>query len=126
MNLAHAHRRTPLIVAMVVSMLLAQALWLLHRVAHAPAASRVAMQTQAAPVATFASTAQWIQALLPQHDNDRSCDLYDQLTHADAATGAASDTATQAAVQPPAAIHRGSCIAAQAAGFLARGPPAQG
>ena len=125
-------------------MLLAQALWLLHRVAHPPAALRGATQAQAVPGvtqaqvvpvvtqaqvvpgATFAGATDWTRALLPQHDNDRSCDLYDQLTHADAAAGAALDTATQPAVQPPAAIHRGSCIAAQAAGFLARGPPAQG
>ena len=116
-------------------MLLAQALWLLHRVAHPPAALRGATQAQAVPGvtqaqvvpgATFAGATDWTRALLPQHDNDRSCDLYDQLTHADAAAGAALDTATQPVVQPPAAIHRGSCIAAQAAGFLARGPPAQG
>ena len=107
-------------------MLLAQALWLLHRVAHPPAALRGATQAQAVPGATFAGATDWTRALLPQHDNDRSCDLYDQLTHADAAAGAALDTATQPVVQPPPAIHRGSGIAAQAAGFLARGPPAQG
>ena len=135
MKLAQAQHRSPLILVMVVAMLLAQALWLLHRVAHPPAALRGATQAQAVPGvtqaqvvpgATFAGATDWTRALLPQHDTDRSCDLYDQLTHADAAAGAALDTATQPVVQPPAAIHRGSGIAPQAAGFLARGPPAQG
>ena len=70
--------------------------------------------------------AHWIQALLPQHDSDRSCDLYDQSTHSDAAPGSPPDAATRSPDEQSAAIYRASCLAAQASGFLACGPPAQG
>ena len=127
MNLTHRRLRTPLIFAMALCMLLAQALVMLHRIAHAPAAVRSVSQPQALAQAVGANTAaHWIQALLPRHDSDRSCDLYDQLTHSDAAPGSSPGAATPSPDESPAAIHRASCLAAQAAGFLARGPPAQG
>ena len=127
MNLTHRRLRTPLIFAVALCMLLAQALVMLHRIAHAPAAVRSVSQSQVLAQAVGANTAaHWIQALLPQHDSDRSCDLYDQFTHFDAATDSSPAAQMQAPDEPVAVAHRASCLAAQAAGFLARGPPARG
>ncbi len=127
MNLTHRRLRTPLIFALALCMLLAQALVMLHRIAHAPAAVRSVSQPQVLSQAVGANTAaHWIQALLPQHDSDRSCDLYDQFTHSDAAPGSPPGAAMPSPDAPPAATHRASCLASQAAGFLARGPRAQG
>ena len=128
MNQLLRHVRTPLIVAMVLLLLWVQALGLLHRVAHAPGAARgVAVATEATLTTPAAQrSSRWLQALLPEHDSDRSCQLYDQLTHADAAPAAALSLVALTAHAAPEATHRASCLAAQAAGFLARGPPAQG
>ena len=128
MNHLLRHVRTPLIFAMVVLLLWVQGLGLLHRVAHAPGAVRAAaVATQATLTAPATQrSGHWLQALLPEHDSDRSCQLYDQLTHADAAPAAALSVVALTAHPAPEATHRASCLAAQAAGFLARGPPAQG
>ena len=128
MNQLLRHVRTPLIVAMVLLLLWVQAMGLLHRVAHAPGAARgVAVATEATPTTSAAQrSGHWLQALLPEHDSDGSCQLYAQLTHADAAPAAALSVVAVTAHAAPEATHRASCLAAQAAGFLARGPPAQG
>ena len=128
MNPALRRILTPLIFAILVLMLLAQALGLVHRIAHSPAPLRaVAASFDAQPSATAGlPLARWVQALLPAHDSDRSCQLFDQLTHADVAIGAMSAVASHSFGDLPQATHRASRLAAQAAGFLARGPPAQG
>ena len=118
----------PLIFAMVALLLCVQALGLAHRLAHAPGAVRMVAAATEATLTTPAAqrSGHWLQALLPEHDSDRSCQLYDQLTHADAAPATALSVVAQTAHAAPQATHRASCLAAQAAGFLARGPPAQG
>ena len=128
MNLNLRRLRTPLIFAMVVLLLCVQALGLAHRLAHAPGAARVvAVATEATPTTPATQRSRhWLQALLPEHDSDRSCQLYDQLTHADAAPAAALSVVAVTVHAAPEATHRASCLAAQAAGFLARGPPEQG
>ena len=67
---------------------------------------------------------QALQALFSGHDSDSNdCRLLDLLTHADVLASAVS--APIAFAQPPVldALHIGSHHAAQAAGYLARGPP---
>ena len=126
MNRAPHRIRTPLVFAMVVLMLLAQALGLVHRAAHVPAPLRaVAASDEAQSSATTGRPlAHWIQALLPRHDDDRSCRLYDQLSHADVAIGSMPAMVSHSFGDLPQATHRASRLAAQAAGCLARGPPA--
>lgn len=128
MNPALRRILTPLIFVIAVLMLLAQALGLVHRIAHPPASLRaVAASVEAQPSVTAGlPLAHWVQALLPAHNSDRSCQLYDQLTHADVAIGAMPAVASHSFGDLPQATHRASRLAAQAAGFLARGPPAQG
>ena len=128
MNPALRRILTPLIFAMVVPMLLAQALGWVHRIAHSPASLRaVAASVETQPSVTAGlPLAHWVQALLPAHDSDRSCQLFDQLTHADVVIGAMPSVGSHSFGDLPQATHRASRLAAQAAGFLARGPPAQG
>ena len=128
MNPALRRIITPLIFAMVVLMLLAQALGWVHRIAHSPASLRAVDASFDAQTSATAELplAHWVQALLPAHDSDRSCQLYDQLTHADVAIGAMPAAVSHSFGDLPQATHRASRLAAQAAGFLARGPPAQG
>lgn len=128
MNPKFRRLHSPLIFAMVALLLWVQALGLVHRVAHAPGVVRGVAAAPEAQVSTPSAQPQgdWFQALLPVHDSDRSCQLYDQLTHTDAAPAAMLSVVEHTAQATPQATHRASCIAAQAAGFLARGPPAQG
>jgi len=128
MNHTLRRLRTPLIFAMVALLLCAQALGLAHRLAHAPGAVRGVAVASEATLSTPAAqrSGHWLQALLPEHDSDRSCQLYDQLTHVDGAPDAALSVVAQTAHTAPEATHRASRLAAQAAGFLARGPPSQG
>jgi hypothetical protein len=68
-----------------------------------------------------------LQALFAGHHDDRDCKVYDQLAHADLADGSALVQAADLPGDTPLiATHCAWQIAAQAAGFLARGPPAQG
>jgi hypothetical protein len=119
MNLARTARRTrrtwlPLVAA---ALLFAQMLGLVHRIAHAPAAHEM---IAAAGPHHAADT------LFGDHGDASKCRLYDQLAHADLAV----DTTPAAALPPPLGVESvprpAGHIAAQAAGFLARGPPALG
>jgi hypothetical protein len=99
------------------ALLFAQMLGLVHRVAHP---SNEAAATLSAPAAPGA------HALWDGHDDGSQCRLYDQLAHADLVVdtpGVGSVTATAAVA---CASPRGWRLAAQAAGFLARGPPSRG
>jgi hypothetical protein len=112
---ARRTRRTwlPLVLG---ALLFAQMLGLVHRIVHAPQVTPVA---QATPVHAA-------KALFGAHDDESTCRLYDQLMHADLAV----DTPAFTAALPVAAIetgrHEAWRLAAQAAGFLARGPPSRG
>lgn len=107
---------------MLLALVLAQSLGLMHRLAHAN------LSTQAVPGTVWShqatsTTGDWLQALFGWHHHKSDCESYDQLTHGDALK------CEPAAVQPtpvPAdrvGVHRAWHLAAQAAGFLARGPP---
>jgi hypothetical protein len=112
-----------LVAVLAISLVLSQALWLLHRVAHVG----VATQTSAAQAHAASSghaADRWVKSLLPDHQDQRSCAQYDHLSHADMAPGCAAQDVTQAHAVLAQATHVASQMAAQAAGFLARGPPA--
>jgi hypothetical protein len=106
---------------------LSQALWLLHRVAHvgiATHATAVSGKGQSSAAPTAHKSGAWVKALLPDHPDERSCAQYDQLGHADLALGSQTLEVTFAKTTLAQATHVASSMAAQAAGFLARGPPA--
>jgi hypothetical protein len=117
MNLARTARRTrrawlPFVAA---ALLFAQMLGLVHRIAHAP----VGHATLAAPAAHSV-----VDKLFGDHDDASKCRLYDQLTHADLAFDSTCATVMSVPHGIDALPHPAWHIAAQAAGFLARGPPA--
>lgn len=110
-----------LITGVLLAFVLAQALGLMHRVVHAPFTGHAAAQAAAeAPQAGVT----WLKALFAGHDGERGCDLYDQSSHADLACGGAPRLALQGPIAIADVIHPGWQLATQAAGFLARGPPA--
>jgi hypothetical protein len=65
-----------------------------------------------------------MHALFDGHDSGVSCELYDQLVHADVAPFVVVHLPVVAPEPPQCAVHGGWMLAEQAAGFLARGPPA--
>ena len=106
----------------LLAFVLAQCLGLMHRIVHAPLA--VAAAAHAGLEAPRAD-ASWVKALFAGHDSERACDLFDQAGHADLVSGDLPSLEFQAPVMVAIALHPGWQLAAQAAGFLARGPPAQ-
>lgn len=110
-----------LIASVLLAFVLAQALGLMHRVVHAPFVGHGFVTASAeAPQARVS----WVKALFAGHDSERGCDLYDQSSHADMACGEGPSLSLQGPSGADAVIHPGWQLAAQAAGFLARGPPA--
>lgn len=98
------------------ALLFAQMLGLVHRIAHAP---------NDAPAAT-ATPSPMAKALFGDHDDASKCRLYDQLAHADVAFGTTAPAVPLPVAPVEAERHTAWHLAAQAAGFLARGPPARG
>jgi hypothetical protein len=111
-----------LIASVLLAFVLAQALGLMHRIVHAPFVGQGFVHASAeAPRADVP----WVKALFAGHDNERGCDLYDQSSHADLACGDAPSLALQGPMAAADVLHPGWHLAAQAAGFLARGPPSR-
>lgn len=110
-----------LIASVLLAFVLAQALGLMHRVVHAPFVGQAVVQ---APADAPRADVSWVKALFAGHDHEQGCKLYDQSSHADLACGDAPGLALQAPAASADLIHPGWQLAAQAAGFLARGPPA--
>jgi len=109
-------RRSTLIATVLVALVLAQWLGITHRVAHAhESASHAA-------VAGEHEAEHGFEALFG-HDRGSACDLYDQLTHADALPGVPASVLPVVAPMPVVVVHRAWHLAAQSTGFLARGPP---
>ena len=108
--------------AVLLAFVLAQALGLMHRIVHAPMLGQAALHASAeAPQAEVS----WLKVLFAGHHSERACDLYDQTSHADLVCGDVPSLALQGSAAAADVIHPGWQLAAQAAGFLARGPPAQ-
>ncbi len=108
--------RRSLIGLMLAAFALTQWLGVVHRVMNGHAAAAAQADDGGARL---------LKALFAGHHDDRDCKVFDQLAQADLAGGlavvpAAHDTGDT----PVIAAHRSWQIAAQAAGFLARGPPA--
>lgn len=102
-----------------------------HHVGHAALAPAAQDADGDADVPTAASPAPqvrgWLQTLFAgHHDGSAGCTLFDQLTHADALHDVPA-LAFQA-IAPALAdeVHAAWHLATQAAGFLARAPPARG
>lgn len=105
----------------LLALALAQTLGLMHRIVHGPlpaplAHAVVAAETQAG--------ADWLHELFAGHDKKHDCRLYDQLSHADLACGELPALEPAEFVASPVVVHPAWHLAWQAAGFLARGPPA--
>jgi hypothetical protein len=108
--------RRLLIGLMVAAFVLTQALGAVHRVMNGHAAAAAAADEAGARL---------LKALFAGHHDERDCKVFDQLAQADLAGGVANEPAADVAGETPVkATHRSWHIAAQAAGFLARGPPA--
>lgn len=129
MSLTARHRspRTALIVAVLAALVLAQALGLMHGIAHFQRAAAVAGAMVAADAPQAAASepppSGWLQALFTGHDRDGGCELYDQLSHADVLCGVPALHLPSALPPAPAPGPGSGQLAQQAAGFLARGPP---
>ena len=118
--LTRASRRIAFAAVLLVSLVLAQALGLMHGIAHmrhVPGSS-----TGAATTAVEAKSG-WVAKLFAGHQHGGDCDVYDQLSHGDALHALAPVFAAVEFTQTPVALHRGWHIATQSSGFLARGPP---
>jgi hypothetical protein len=105
--------RRPLAGLLVCALLLAQALGLLHRVQHADGAPTVHAQPALGT----------LEALFAQHHDAGDCQIFDQLSHADGVGFGFVEPGAMPPAQAPVAALQASKPAAQAAGYLARGPP---
>ena len=118
---SHAIRRSAFAL-LLVALVIAQTLGLMHRIVHLHGRSQ---PSDAPAVSVVGDTGEsWAKALFDGHDNERDCAQYDQLSHGDLAWGSVATTPSVAPELRVAAHHPGWHLAAQAAGFLARGPPA--
>lgn len=110
--------RRPLAAALVCALLVTQALGWLHRVVHAhdphPGAAAHAVE---APAGSS------LAALFAHHHDEADCQVFDQLSHADSAAVSVIEADSLRLGQPKALDPQGCAVAAQAAGYLARGPP---
>ena len=107
---------------LLVALVLAQTLGLVHRIVHGPTGGHPA----AAAARSNSSGTAWMKALFAGHFSEQGCDLYDQLGHADAVPQAPIAALVAPDVDATPSRHSGVQVAAQAAGFLARGPPSAG
>jgi hypothetical protein len=101
----------------VAAVLLVQMLGLVHRVAHG---------VPGFDSAALAAHGHATDTLFADHDDGAKCRLYDQLTHADLDVGVVATIEILPTLDVTLQLHPAWQIAAQAAGYLARGPPALG
>lgn len=94
-----------------------QLLGLVHRVPHAQASGAAQVRDAGSAL---------LGALFAHHHDDRDCKAFDQLACGDLAAATAGDVLAEPPGDTPvSAPGRAWQLAAQAAGFLARGPPAR-
>ena len=118
--------RRVLIAVAMLALVLAQTLGLVHRVVHAHAAPvSHAISTDAySRVDTGEAEAAWVHRLFGDHHGGSDCDSYDKLTGCDALKSVVVAPAPPSVDSTLTPVHPAWHLAAQAAGFLARGPPA--
>jgi hypothetical protein len=124
------------VACLVAALLLAQWLGLAHGIAHADHAAHRhhhahgAAPGGPAPIAFSEPLAptHWLggQGLFDDHEDESQCRLYDQLSHADLIASWLALPIPSALPQRALPSHGAWHLAAQATGFLARGPPARG
>lgn len=114
---------------LLMALLAVQTLGVLHRIAHVDVARLQATAAESA-VAGRTDVAEsprvsrgWPSALFAGHAGGRDCDAFDQMSHGDAAVATALDLGTSPPAMAPDVDHPAWHLAAQACGFLARGPP---
>ena len=115
---AHAIRRSAFAL-LLVALVVVQTLGLMHRIVHLHGRSLASIVNVVGDPGES-----WVKALFEGHDRERDCAQYDQLSHGDLAWGSVATTTNPVPDLPVVAYHLGWHLAAQAAGFLARGPPA--
>ena len=111
-----------LLFSVLIALAFAQALGAMHRVLHAPKNVHAMLPASSAPVDSAASV---FDMLFAGHDSEHACDHYDQLNHADLASGAHTIFAPAVMAGQPVPLRPGWQFAVTCAGFLARGPPAR-
>ena len=107
--------RRPLAGLLVCALLLTQALGVLHRTLHASGPVVHAGPSEHAHGS--------LEALFAQHHDAGDCQIFDQLSHADGVGFGVLDAGAMAPAPRPAPALQAPQVAAQAAGYLARGPP---
>jgi hypothetical protein len=129
-RIASRSRCRALIAALLVAVVLMQTLGLMHRIVHGGLAhGGFAYGTLSAAEADAGQQVgkdHWTRSLFAGHGHASACDLYDQVTQGDALWSVPVIVLASIEVPAPAALHRAWHIAAQSAGFLARGPPGLG
>jgi len=127
MDTKHSHRRhnacvlsVGAAIALACCLMLMQWVGSLHSYAHPQSWPAHSVQQAAGP----SDAGPALQALFSGHDSDSGdCRLLDLLTHADVLASVVSVPIAFAQPQNLAVVRIGSHHAAQAAGYLARGPP---
>lgn len=116
MGAASRRYRRTLCGVVMLALVFAQTLGLVHRIVHSPLALHAATQA-------VAPAGDWVKALFAGHSTEQGCDLYDQLSHADLIHVDVVTVLPLHFVAADTPSHPASRLAAQATGFLARGPP---
>ncbi|MDO8458798.1 MAG: hypothetical protein Q7T07_17995 [Burkholderiaceae bacterium] len=107
--------------ALVLSLLLAQALGFMHGIEHAPHTNLQATQFQSK--VSDARTG-WVADLFAGHSEESTCQVFDQLSHGSALLGHAVDIAPLALASFFLDTYRGATPPYQRSLIQARGPPA--
>lgn len=117
--------RTALIAVVLLALALMQWLGAVHRVVHfGPMASALHAVAPVVVKTPASASGGFFKSLFAGHDQDGTCDIYDQLSHADALWSVPTLAVVVQAPVEPVEVHRSWHLAAQSTGFLARGPPA--
>ena len=120
---AASMRLRSLCMTLLVALALTQTLGLVHRIVHAPAVGHPAYSMGGTVAAQPSSGIGWLKSLFAGHSSEQGCDLYDQFSHADGIPTVPAWTVPPEAGDRAIAWHAALPMAAQAAGYLARGPP---
>ena len=122
-----SHRATARVaLVLAVALVLLQTVGALHRITHVASAGSGTHHAAVIGKSHADGAANgWLDRLFAGHSpNGHDCDAFDQASHGDLAGGFASlDVPAVAPAVVPVPAHAGWHIAAQARGFLARGPP---